>query len=113
MDYASCTAQDNTQARTSDRQLEEFFRNPSNFYPDMKVSSIIYAVGPYDTVDDWDHGLWIFEWHRPTVRIRVQTTSSIVREVALMDHTTPSASRYYWVEKALDILWKEERSLAQ
>jgi hypothetical protein len=96
-------AQKNTWARTSDGELEAFFREPDNLYPGMRVSSIIYAVGPCDSEDDWDRGHWVYEWSRPALRIRVTTDAGAVIEAGLMDCRLPAR---LFSEKPKEILWR-------
>lgn len=107
MDLGTYAAMTETKARPSDRQLEAFFRDANNLYPGMPIAAIVHAVGPFDSWDDWDRGLWVYEWRRPTVRIRVTTASASLTEVALMDCALPSD---FWVEEPVEILWRKERA---
>ena len=79
------TAQANTWAQTSDRQLEAYFRDPENFQSGMRVTALIYAVGRYDDEVDWDRGNWIYEWRRREFRVRVTTKSACIIEIELMN----------------------------
>jgi hypothetical protein len=92
------TAQANTWAKTSDRQLETYFRDPENFHSGMRVTAVIYAVGRYDDKVAWDRGDWIYEWHRPTIRVRVTTKSAYITEIELMDPAQP--------DQSLETLWR-------
>jgi hypothetical protein len=92
------TAQQNTWARTSDRQLEAYFRDPANFQSGMRVTAVIYAVGRYDDKVDWDRGNWVYEWHRKTIRVRVTTKAAYITEIDLMDPGTP--------DQSLEMLWR-------
>lgn len=84
MNKDTYTAQRTTWARPNDRQIEAFFRDADNIYQGMRVSSIIYAIGPFDSEVDWDRGHWVYEWNRRSFRIRVTTQSAYITCVELL-----------------------------
>ncbi len=94
------TAQENTWARTSDRQLDVYFRDPENFHSGMRVTAVIYAVGRYDDEVDWDRGNWIYEWRRKTIRIRVATCAGYITEIDLV---SPGLAKF---DDPLETLWR-------
>lgn len=101
MNKDTYTAQANTWARPSDRQIEEFFRVPQNFHSGMRIAAVIYAIGPFDSEVDWDRGCWIYEWRKKTIRVRVVTSAAYVTEIELLDPTQASD-----FDEAVEILWK-------
>jgi hypothetical protein len=94
------TAQARIWARTSDRELEAYFRDPENFHCGMRVTALIYAVGRFDDEADWDRGNWFYEWRRKTIRVRVTTKSAYIIEIELMDPKTTDP------DHALEMLWR-------
>jgi hypothetical protein len=101
MNRDTYTAQSTTWAHPSDRQLEEFFRDCDNFQSGMRIAAIIYAVGPFDTEDDWDRGSWIYEWRRKTIRIRVVTKSAYVTQVELLN---PASTNRF--DEPVQVIWQ-------
>ncbi len=94
-------AQSTTWARPSDSQLEAFFREPANFQSGMRIAAIIYAVGPFDTEDDWDRGIWVYEWRKKTLRIRVVTQSAYVSQIEWLNPA--STDRF---DEPIALLWQ-------
>lgn len=105
MNRDTYTAQDNTWARPSDRQIEIFFRDRENFHAGMRIAAVIYAVGPFDSEVDWDRGNWIYEWRKPSIRVRVCTASAYVTRVELL--APASASDF---DPELEVLWEIPKS---
>ena len=97
MNRDTYTAQNATWARPSDRQLETFFRDAENFYAGMRVSAIIYAIGPFDFEADWDFGRWVYEWRRPSMRICVITRSAYVEVIEFTnEHSAGRTAEVLW-----------------
>jgi len=81
--------------------LEAFFRDAENFHSGMRIAAIIYAVGPFDSEDDWDRGNWVYEWRRGSIRVRVATSSAYVKQVELLSPASTSD-----VDEAVEVLWQ-------
>jgi hypothetical protein len=96
MNKDTYTAQANTWARTSDEQLEAFFRDPDNFQPGMRIAAVIYAVGRYDSETDMDRGRWVYEWRRKSIRAAVETASAYVKNIALLDKESGNVIEILW-----------------
>jgi hypothetical protein len=107
MNKDTSIAQANTWARTSDRQLEAYVREPENFHGGMRVAAVIYAVGRFDDYWDLDRGNWVYEWRRKTIRLRVTTQVDYVTEIALMDSTRAHP------DSPLEILWQTTEPFAR
>lgn len=101
MNKDTYTAQSTTWARPNDRQLETFFRDTENFQSGMRIAAIIYAVGSFDTEDDWDRGVWVYEWRKKTIRVRVMTQAAYVTQIELLEPA--STGRF---DEAVQVLWQ-------
>lgn len=101
MNRDTYTAQANTWARPSELQIGEYFRDTDNFHAGMRIAAVIYAIGKFDTEVDWDRGMWMYEWRKPLIRIRVTTASAYVTTIELLDHKNNCG-----YDGVLEVLWK-------
>lgn len=61
----------------TEAEIRAFFANPENF-AETSIEHIFSALGKPAEHDDWDWGRLVYEWERPTLRLRVITRGSTV-----------------------------------
>lgn len=84
----------------TEKDIEKFFRDSNNFYPGILVESIVQSIGMYDTCDDWDWGRRVYEWGKPTFRVRLYTESEEVISIGILSQ---NAGRF---DDTIEKLWQ-------
>lgn len=68
----------------TEAEIRAFFANPDNFV-EIPIEAIFASLGKPGEPDDWDWGRLVYDWVRPTLRLRIITRGGVVMSVQELD----------------------------